>query len=208
MTEHASDRTPGRPPARAGTGQEGTAAPEERTGTDRVAGSATPTRSPEDQAEDRSEGRSWARPAPDAAELEDRWLRAVADLDNLRKRYARELAREREAEREFVASAFLPVLDAIDRALEHADADPRTIVEGVRALREQALAVLAGLGYRREDETGVPFDPTRHEVVGVVEPNGGGAAPGAVAEIVRPGYGGPGRQLRPASVTVAQSPGD
>jgi molecular chaperone GrpE len=204
MTEHAPDRTPGRPAARAVTGQEGTAAPEERTGTDRVAGSATPTRSPEDRPEDGPAG----RPGPDAAELEDRWLRAVADLDNLRKRYARELGREREAERELVASAFLPVLDTIDRALEHAGSDPRSIIEGIRTLREQALAVLAGLGYRREDETGVPFDPSRHEVVGVVEPNGGGAAAGSVAEVVRPGYGGPGRQLRPASVTVAQSPGD
>src|ERR1700754_133314 len=195
MTEHAPDRTPGRPAVRAVAGQEGTAAPDERTGTDRVAGSATPTRSPED------------RPEPDAAELEDRWLRAVADLDNLRKRYARELGREREAERELVASAFLPVLDTIDRALQHAESDPRSIIEGIRTLREQALAVLAGLGYRREDETGVPFDPTRHEVVGVVEPDDGGAAPGAVAQGVRPGYGGPGRQLRRPSVTVAQSPG-
>jgi molecular chaperone GrpE len=199
MTEHAPDRTPGRPAARTVAGQEGTAAPEERTGTDRGAESATPTRSPEDRPE--------GRPEPDAAELEDRWLRAVADLDNLRKRYARELGREREAERELVASAFLPVLDTIDRALEHAGSDPRSIIEGIRTLREQALAVLAGLGYRREDETGVPFDPARHEVVGVVEPDGV-AAPGSVAEVVRPGYGSPGRQLRPASVTVAQSPGD
>ncbi|GAA3062844.1 nucleotide exchange factor GrpE [Pseudonocardia yunnanensis] len=197
MTEHAPDRMPGRTAARATTGQDDTATPEERTGTDGATGSAAPARSPDDRPE--------GRPGPDAAELEDRWLRAVADLDNLRKRYARELGREREAERELVASAFLPVLDTIDRALEYADADPESIVDGIRTLREQALAVLAGLGYRREDETGVPFDPSRHEVVGVVEPNGGGAAAGSVAEVVRPGYGGPGRQLRPASVTVAQS---
>jgi len=201
MTEHAPDRMPGGPAPRAVAGQEGTAAPEERTGTDRVAGSLTPARYPEDRPAERPEG----RPGPDAAEREDRWLRAVADLDNLRKRYARELGREREAERELVASAFLPVLDTIDRALEYAESDPESIIEGIRTLREQALAVLAGLGYRREDETGVPFDPSRHEVVGVVEPKCGGAAAGTVAEVVRPGYGGPGRQLRPASVTVAQS---
>jgi molecular chaperone GrpE len=145
---------------------------------------------------------------PDAAELEDRWRRAVADLDNLRKRYARELGRERSAERELVTTAFLPVLDTIDRALEHADADPRSIVEGVRSLREQALAVVAGLGYQREDEVGVPFDPARHEVVGVVEGDGSGTAPGSVAAVLRPGYGAPGHQLRPASVTVTKRPGD
>jgi molecular chaperone GrpE len=151
-----------------------------------------------------AEGRSVS--GPDAAEMEDRWRRAVADLDNLRKRYARELGRERGAERDLVTASFLPVLDTVDRALEHADADPQSIVEGVRSLREQALAVLAGLGYRREDEVGVPFDPARHEVVGVVDADSGQVAPGAVAQVLRPGYGAPDRQLRPAAVTVAQRP--
>lgn len=185
MTEKTPDRMPGQQALDDAAGQIGAAAPEER------AEGAPP---------DRHEG-------PDAAELEDRWLRAVADLDNLRKRYARELGRERQAERELVASAFLPVLDSIDRALEHAGSDPQSIIEGIRSLHEQALAVLAGLGYHREDETGVPFDPARHEVVGVVDADGSGSAPGSVAQVVRPGYGAPGRQLRPAAVTVAQSQG-
>jgi molecular chaperone GrpE len=141
---------------------------------------------------------------PDAAELEDRWRRALADLDNLRKRYARELARERTAERDLVTAAFLPVLDTVDRALEHAEADPRSIVEGVRTLREQATAVLSGLGYQREDAVAVPFDPARHEVVGVVETDGSQAEPGSVVAVLRPGYGAADRQLRPAAVTVAQ----
>jgi molecular chaperone GrpE len=143
--------------------------------------------------------------ALDAAE--DRWRRAAADLDNLRKRYAREVARERENERELVTAAFLPVLDTIDRALEHAAADPESIVEGIRTLREQALAVVSGLGYGREDEPGVPFDPARHEVVGVVDADRARTPPGSVASVVRPGYGAPGRQLRPAAVTVAQRAG-
>ncbi len=141
------------------------------------------------------------------AAAEDRWRRAAADLDNLRKRYAREVARAREDERELVTAAFLPVLDTIDRALEHAAADPGSIVEGIRTLREQALAVVSGLGYGREDEPGVPFDPARHEVVGVVDADGAGTPPGSVASVVRPGYGAPGRQLRPAAVTVAQRAG-
>jgi molecular chaperone GrpE len=143
--------------------------------------------------------------ALDAAE--DRWRRVAADLDNLRKRYAREVARARENERELVTSAFLPVLDTIDRALEHAAADPGSIVEGIRTLRDQALAVVSGLGYGREDEPGVPFDPARHEVVGVVDADGAGTPPGSVASVVRPGYGAPGHQLRPAAVTVAQRQG-
>jgi molecular chaperone GrpE len=143
------------------------------------------------------------RPEPDAEELADRWRRAAADLDNLRKRYAREVDRARAVERELVAASFLPVLDNIDRALEHAGADPRSLTEGIRAVREQAIAVLAGLGYHRDDAADVPFDPTRHEVVGVVE-GGGSGSPGSVATVVRPGYGAPGRQLRPAAVTVTR----
>src|SRR3954447_15997964 len=143
-------------------------------------------------------------PQADAAEWENRWRRAAADLDNLRKRYARDLTRERETERASVASAFLPVVDTIERALEHAESDPGTIVEGVRTMREQALGVLAGLGFGREDETGVPFDPARHEVVAMVDSEAAGEPPGSVVAVVRPGYGAPGRELRPAAVTVAR----
>jgi molecular chaperone GrpE len=167
----------------------------------------TPGTAPvEEQAPEPPAGAAPAPDGPDVAELEDRWRRALADLDNLRKRYARELAREREAERERVTTAFLPVLDNLDLALQHAGADPRSIVDGVRALREQALAIVAGLGFRREDQAGIPFDPTRHEVVGVVDSGQSQVAPGAVAQVLRPGYGSPEHQLRPAAVTVAQRP--
>lgn len=136
------------------------------------------------------------------AELEDRWRRALADLDNLRKRYARELARERNSERDRVTAAWLPVLDNLDLALAHAAADPESIVAGVQAVRDQALEVLARLGYTRQDEVGVPFDPARHEVVSVVrEPD---AEPGTVVQVVRPGYGAAGQMLRPGSVAVSR----
>jgi len=140
---------------------------------------------------------------PDVEELEDRWRRALADLDNLRKRYARELPREREAERSRVAAAFLPVVDNLELALAHAGADdPGAIVSGVRAVRDQAVEVLRSLGYPRHEETGVPFDPEQHEVVSVVdEPD---TAPGTVVRVLRPGYGEPGRQLRPAAVAVSR----
>jgi molecular chaperone GrpE len=93
------------------------------------------------------------------------------------------------------------VLDNLDLALSHADADPSTIIEGVRAVRDQALAVLANLGLSRYDEVGVPFDPARHEVVNVIDDSD--AEPGTVVRVLRPGYGTPERQLRPGAVTVA-----
>ncbi|MFF0885210.1 nucleotide exchange factor GrpE [Streptomyces sp. NPDC003456] len=157
------------------------------------------------------------RPGPDAGggpapsedqhtaelrELEDRWRRALADLDNLRKRHTRERERERTAERSRTAAAFLPVLDNLELALAHAGSDPGAIVEGVRAVRDQGVNVLELLGYPRHAETGVTFDPARHEVVGVVQDPD--VAPGTVVEVLRPGYGDGERQLRPASVTVAK----
>jgi molecular chaperone GrpE len=145
--------------------------------------------------------------APARIDFEDRWLRAVADLDNVRKRHARDLVQERAAERARVAASFLPVLDTIDMALAHAEADPNTIVAGVQAVLDQALAVLSGLGYPRQDDVGVPFDPLRHEVVALVSPEEAGQPAGSVAAVLRPGYGEPERQLRPAAVTVADRSG-
>ncbi|MGA5330167.1 nucleotide exchange factor GrpE [Streptomyces griseoincarnatus] len=135
-------------------------------------------------------------------ELEDRWRRALADLDNLRKRHVRELERERTSERSRTAAAFLPVIDNLELALTHAGSDPGAIVEGVRTVRDQAVNVLELLGYPRHAETGVAFDPARHEVVGVVQD--ADTPPGTVVEVLRPGYGDGERQLRPAAVTVAK----
>jgi molecular chaperone GrpE len=143
---------------------------------------------------------------PDAdlelAKLEDRWRRAVADLDNLRKRYARELDRERTTERSRVAGAWLPIVDNLERAINHADDQSDAVVEGVRSILDQALQVLDQLGYPRDAQSGVPFDPERHEVVGVVDQPD--SAPGTVVEVIRPGYGKGSRQLRPAAVVVSR----
>ena len=135
------------------------------------------------------------------ARLEDRWRRALADLDNLRKRYARELDRERKLERSNVAGAWLPVVDNLERALNHSGGDADSVIAGVRAILDQAVQVLNNLGYPRDTETGVPFDPERHEVVNVTD-NGGGPS-GMVLEVLRPGYGKGSQQLRPAAVVVS-----
>ncbi|GAA1928888.1 nucleotide exchange factor GrpE [Streptantibioticus ferralitis] len=135
-------------------------------------------------------------------ELDDRWRRAMAELDNQRKRHARELRHAREVERAHVATAWLPVVDNLELAISHAESDPNSVVEGVRAVRDQAVQILRDLGYPRHDETGVPFDPTRHEVVSVVDDTD--TAPGTVVQVLRPGYGEPERQLRPAAVVVSR----
>lgn len=116
-----------------------------------------------------------------------------------------ELDREREAERARVASAWLPVLDNLERALAHAGDQRGALVEGLRSVRDQAVGVLAALGYPRKDEVGVPLDPARHEAVSVVDD--AEAAPGTDVRVLRPGYGEGERQLRPAAVAVADQRG-
>ncbi|WP_378742873.1 nucleotide exchange factor GrpE [Nocardia brasiliensis] len=155
-------------------------------------------RSPADtEAQDRS-------PDIDAAvaHAEDRWRRTAADLDNLRKRYARDVDRERATERAKVTAAWLPVLDNLELALTHAGSDPGSIIQGVQAIRDQAVQLLEGLGYPRHCDTGVPFSPAIHEVVGVVDAPDVPA--GTVVEVVRAGYGEEGSQLRPAAVVVSK----
>jgi molecular chaperone GrpE len=143
---------------------------------------------------------------PTIAELEDRWRRAVAELDNLRKRFERQLAEQARSERARTAAAFLPVLDNLELALRHADADPTAIVTGVRAVHTQAIDVLKMLGYQRIDTPGVRFDPVRHEAAGSV-PAVDGVPAGTVVDVHRAGYTGvDGTLVRPAVVTVAQTP--
>jgi molecular chaperone GrpE len=141
---------------------------------------------------------------PERAETDDRLRRALADLDNLRKRYAREIARERAAERARVAAQWLSVVDDLERALQHAGGDAEAVIGGVRAVRDEALRVLERLGFPRFDDVGHPFDPTRHEAVGTIAAD---ADPGTVVAAVRPGYGTPDAILRPAGVVVAAGSG-
>lgn len=130
-------------------------------------------------------------------EMRDQWKRALAELDNTRKRAGRDIAGERAR----VAAAWLPVLDNLDLALRHADADPVAIVSGVIAVREQALDVLRRLGYAPVDQVGEPFDPRRHEATEVVRDTD--APPGTVVAVLRPGFAADDTVLRPAVVAVS-----
>ncbi len=151
-------------------------------------------------------------PAPDlAAKLEQcqaSHLRTLADFDNYRRRTGREIGAAKAAERDRVVLAWVPVLDHLELALSHADADPDSLVDGVRGVRQLALGALRNSGVTRlDDETGA-FDPTRHEVGAVVDSGSTSRPPpaGTVVEVLRPGYQADGRVLRPASVAVSAGP--
>jgi molecular chaperone GrpE len=136
-------------------------------------------------------------------EAEDIRLRALADLENLRKRCAAQADQAAADARAWVAAEWLPVVDNLDRALDHSQADPDAIIEGVRSVRDQALGVLASLGYPRRDDVGASFDPARHDAVAVQ--SDADVAAGTVIDVVRPGYGDGEHQLRPAQVVVAKA---
>jgi molecular chaperone GrpE len=131
------------------------------------------------------------------AELEDRHLRALADLDNYRKRAARETARRVAEERERMLREWLEALDSVERALRMTpDA------EGLQAVLEQMQAILAREGVARVGAPGEPFDPERHEAIGVT--NGTEGRP-VIADVARSGFTIGDRVLRPAQVIVTRA---
>jgi molecular chaperone GrpE len=159
-----------------------------------------PAPAPEPEAEPEADG---SAAGPSFQDLEGRLRRTAADLDNLRKRYDREVQRERAAERTRSAAMWLPIVDDVERALEHGDSGCAGLVAGIRAVQEKAVAVLRALGFSRIGSVGERFDPVRHEVVATVKGDG---EPGTVVDVVRPGYGNDDEVLRPAAVVVARFP--
>ncbi|UKA69092.1 nucleotide exchange factor GrpE (plasmid) [Arthrobacter sp. FW306-05-C] len=135
--------------------------------------------------------------------MEDQWRRALAEVDNARKRAVRDIAQQRAQERALVALAWLPILDNLELALTHADRTEDPLVEGIASIRTQAIDTLARLGYPRIEAENVPFDPRVHEVVSVVETEE--VPPGTVLSVLRPGYGSIESTLRPAAVVVSRA---
>lgn len=138
--------------------------------------------------------------------VDNQWRRAVADLDNLRKRYEREVERATAAERERALGYWLATLDDLDRSLEHAGSDSADIIDGVQVIVDGACATLEALGYPRFGEVGDSFDPSLHEVVSAV-PASDEIEPNTILAVVKAGYGTAANLLRPAAVVVATGPG-
>lgn len=131
--------------------------------------------------------------------LKDKYLRLLADFDNYRKRMEEELkAREREGVLKALR-ALLPVLDDLDRALEFAHANPESILQGVRAVREGFFRILAGMGVEEVPGEGEAFDPRYHEAIGLLP-----GEPGKVAKVFQRGFRMGEALVRPARVAVGE----
>ena len=138
------------------------------------------------------------------AELEERLLRATADLDNYRKRAQREKDEARQFANQGLLEKLLPVLDNFDMAMDAAkDAEP-AVRDGVRMILSQLKGVLIESGVEEVDALGQEFDPAMHEAVSQEET--AAAAEGTVVKQLRKGYRLHERLVRPASVIVAKAP--
>lgn len=143
--------------------------------------------------------------------LKDRALRALAEVENVRKR----LERERDDARTYSVTRFardmLTVADNLTRALgafppeirEKADDSVKAVLDGVEATARELGAALARHGVKPIEAQGQRFDPNLHQAIAEVPT--GDAQPGTVVNVVQAGYLIGDRLLRPAMVTVARA---
>ena len=141
-----------------------------------------------------------------AQQHREQHLRAVAELDNVRKRAQREVEQAHRYGVEKLAQELLPVKDSLDLAVENSGrADTAALVEGQAATLRLLQKALERIGITEIDPTGQPFDANWHEAV-AAQPSDT-AEPNSVLLVVQRGYSLNGRLLRAARVIVARAPG-
>ncbi|HKD66213.1 MAG TPA: nucleotide exchange factor GrpE [Candidatus Binataceae bacterium] len=143
----------------------------------------------------------------EAAEFKDKYLRALAEADNSRKRIRQQSEESMRIQREALLRDLLSIIDNLERAVAAArdGGNGKPIVEGVEMVLRSMVDFLRGHGVTQVSAVGQPFDPLLHEAVDSVEstkhePNT------VVDEFVRGYYIGD-RLLRPARVAVSRLPG-
>jgi molecular chaperone GrpE len=143
--------------------------------------------------------------APAEPDYKDQWLRAVAELDNVRKRARRDVAAADARGVTRLARELLPALDSFERALAAAEAQPENrdhhLTDGIRLVKGELLGALARVGIEPESPKGEAFDPHRHEAVAQQPVEG--AESGTIVEVYSQGYRYRDDVLRPAKVVVA-----
>ena len=135
----------------------------------------------------------------------DQYLRAMAELDNVRKRARRDVAQAEARGIAKLARELLPALDNFARALDAAEAQPENrdhhLTDGIRLVQAELLAALARVGIEPDSPKGQPFDPHVHEAIAQQPVEG--AERGTIVEVYSQGYRYRDDVLRPAKVVVA-----
>jgi molecular chaperone GrpE len=134
--------------------------------------------------------------------VQDLYLRALADLDNFRKKVQQDQARAARAGKREILLRILEVLDSFERALDQTSGLPESLTEGFLVIRKQLLNILKVEGVAPMETLGQVFDPSLHEAIATVGDKGQISGT-IVAELSR-GFRWQDELLRPAKVSVAQ----
>lgn len=163
---------------------------------------------PEDAASAPAEPAAEQQPAAKIAELEgrladmsDAYLRAKAEVENVRRRADEDIAKARKFAVEGFAEAMLPVMDSLEAAIAMPNAAVETVLEGVHATRRQlASALERNKVVEINPAAGTKFDPHQHQAISVVPAE---QEANTVVAVLQKGFLIADRVLRPALVTVA-----
>ncbi|MDZ7643775.1 MAG: nucleotide exchange factor GrpE [Woeseiaceae bacterium] len=139
----------------------------------------------------------------------DKYLRAMAELENVRKRAARDVERARRFALEQFARELLAVRDSLEMGLQAAAGEGGSadaLYEGSEATLKQLASTMEQFGIVELDPHGEPFDPEQHEAM-TTQPSAE-VEPGTVLTVFQKGYALNGRLLRPARVVVAREGDD
>jgi molecular chaperone GrpE len=144
------------------------------------------------------------------ADMKDRLLRALADMENMRKRTEREVADARVYGISAFARDILGVADNMHRAMaalddelrSKADEGLKALLDGVELTERELINVLEKNGVKRIEPLGQKFDPNRHQAMFEIED--ASVAPGSIVQVMQAGYLIGDRVLRPALVAVAK----
>ena len=145
-----------------------------------------------------------ATPEPDRATM----VHALRELEAARERVERDARQTRDETRSKLVTELFPVLDGLDRTIAAAVStrNMSALLEGIRMVRARLESVVLGYGIERIEATGMPFDPTIHDAIGVM-PVDDPARHATVVEQLEPGYRHGDRLLRPAKVVVRRATG-
>jgi len=98
-------------------------------------------------------------------DLEDKFIRLVAEFDNYKKRMSRDFDRQSEMVRDKIFLSLLPVMDDLDRLLQHEEENGNVSLEGIVLIRNNFERILNSYGVKAFESVGQPFDPEKHDAM-------------------------------------------
>lgn len=177
----------------------------DETGPDEAGSEPDVAETASDDAHDGNLADALAEARAKAEENWDRYLRAAAEVENVRKRAAKDVDKAHRFALENFGRDLLAVKDSLEMGIDAAGkADVATLLEGKEATLKLLTSTLERFGIEELNPVGEPFDPEFHEAMTMQPSND--AEPGSVLAVVQKGYVLNGRLLRPAMVIVAKEP--